>query len=487
MHGSSEPTPLQAANFKYQEPSGFGSTLELEQVVVGDHHVAMRYRLGELLFSNTYWYETVDFSALSREFGEAAIRRIAFHIAAFEINKFVSLKPEKISFGDYADLVTPEFWSLWQTVWINVGGQWRYENDLRNYLTPKLAHGLASDELDPLALTPGETRTLAFVGGGKDSLIVMTLLDEIGLAYDTLGYSSSIYGGAAFQHRLLDGLVRHGGSARRHHRQWVFDDFLDSPVLGLSPESGIKTLTAGETPSSLFGVLPLVLSAGFQTLVLGHERSADHGNLVWDETGEEINHQWGKGIEAEKLLQHYVRTRLISGLTYTSVLKPIYDPVIFSALRDRPDAVRDTHSCNIRKPWCEECSKCSYVWLNYHAYLDPEVIDGMFRSNLADNSVNTVWFEQMFGLAEHTPFECVGQVDEALLALELATSRGMRGQAIDGLRSRAARVGLDDVERLFDVGLEHHTMPPELASGVVPILQRWSEAGLDRVKGLLSE
>jgi hypothetical protein len=35
--------------------------------------------------------------------------------------------------------------------------------------------------------------------------------------------------------------------------------------------------------------------------------SADAGNLLWERTGEQVNHQWGKSLGAELLLNSYIQ------------------------------------------------------------------------------------------------------------------------------------------------------------------------------------
>jgi hypothetical protein len=113
------------------------------------------------------------------------------------------------------------------------------------------------------------------------------------------------------------------------------------------------------------------------------------------------------------------------------LIKPLYDVGIFCLLGDHPDGIPQTHSCNVQKPWCETCAKCAYICLNYMAYLPREVVAPIFRSNLLDTPQNEIWFRQMLGLEAHSPFECVGQIEEARLAFELCRRQGVTGRAMD--------------------------------------------------------
>jgi hypothetical protein len=67
------------------------------------------------------------------------------------------------------------------------------------------------------------------------------------------------------------------------------------------------------------------------------------------------------------------------------------------------------------------------------AYLPAEVAEGVFRGlgNLLDAPENRLAFRQMLGLEAHTPFECIGQIDEVRLAFELCRRKGVRGAAME--------------------------------------------------------
>jgi hypothetical protein len=145
-------------------------------------------------------------------------------------------------------------------------------------------------------------------------------------------------------------------------------------------------------------------------------------------------------------------------------------------LRESLDAVPATHSCNVAKPWCLRCAKCAYVWLGYQAFLPERVNDATFGdAGLLDDPGNQVWFEQLLGLAEHTPFECIGQVDEARLYFELLRRQDRRGAAMDVFEERVGRV---DAPRLYAdlvaVAPDHHAMPRQLAAAALPVLERLS-------------
>ena len=359
-------------------------TLWLGEASWAGPHLSVTYGVDGDRFTTSLWWEGLDLDALGHRFGTELVRKLVFHIAAFEANKAASLRPDVFDLGPFADLGTERFRALWSTVLRHVWGQWRYENGFADYDGPEIAGPPASPTPAGPPVPDAERRILLFCGGGKDSLVAGRVLEEAGLGYSSYAYAHSTYGRPAPQHALIDGLLDQLAPVARA-RHWVADDFLDAPVLELRPGLGVRTVTAAETPSSLFGALPLALDRGCTDLLVGHERSADVANLVWDRTGEAVNHQWGKSLEAEELLRSYVDAELLPGTSYASLLKPAHDVLIFTALRESLAAVPATHSCNIDKPWCRRCAKCAYVWINYRAYLPAGVVTATFGDeNLLD-------------------------------------------------------------------------------------------------------
>lgn len=434
-------------------------TLALQNIEIAKDRISATCRIDDLSFTFSIWYQDLDLTQLPD------IERIAFHVAMFQINAVASLAPDNISVGDYAHFASPAFVKLWRTAFEKVWAQWRWEHQRPDYVPDFLdANGMSGA---PVHVTPGPVELLAFCGGGKDSLVALRLLERAGLPFSTLGYSHSIYGAAAPQHALLDRVADRTARVRAE-RQWIYDDFLDSPVIQLRGEKlGIKSLTAAETPASVFAALPIAIARGYKHLVLAHEASANSGNLTWGATGEEVNHQWGKSFEAERLLAAYVQAELCD-VDYWSVLQPVHDELIFELLARDAQLAPLTHSCNVAKPWCGTCAKCAYVWLQMSAHLPPAIVHQTFGRDLGALPQNEIWFRQLLGLAEHSPFECVGSPQEARLALSLLPEKS---RLLEQLRHE---VGAIDTEALAAPLVElnpQHAIPKHVADRVLPIFE----------------
>jgi UDP-N-acetyl-alpha-D-muramoyl-L-alanyl-L-glutamate epimerase len=156
--------------------------------------------------------------------------------------------------------------------------------------------------------------------------------------------------------------------------------------------------------------------------------------------------------------------------------------VIFELLSRDADMAALTHSCNIRKPWCGTCAKCAYVWLQFAAHLPADVVNTTFGAALIENPANARWFDELLGLAEHSPFECVGSPPEARLALELAHRRGMTGPRFEAYRSR---IGASDVAALaapYLIVHDDHGMPETVAARVLPQLRDAAATAATRLR-----
>jgi hypothetical protein len=410
--------------------------LIFEPVQRSRHQLVLNYRVDDLSFSTAYWYDTVNFYQLEARFGEAFMRRIYFHLLAFEANKAASLKPAVLDLGPYQDLYTDRFFELWQTIFANVWGIWRYHNNLLDYKGPQGAAvrpAKSNQSTGPATLELGpDEKLLSMCGGGKDSLASAKLLEHAGLPYEVMVYSHNIYGPAQRQHDLIDGMLAHT-RAGQCHRGWVYDNAVDSPAARLYPEYGVKNMLSAETVSSYWTALPIALQHNYTRIALGVTKSTDEHNLVWESTGEEINYLWGMSTTAETLLHDYIQAELVSNLSYFHLLRPIYDIVVFNLLARDPAAVTSTHSCAQQKPWCCRCPKCIYVWMHLVAYLDEWVVDQMFDKNLFDLPENRPYIRKMLGLEGYKPWDCMGTVSETQIAYLLCRAKGKTGRAVEDI------------------------------------------------------
>jgi len=258
-------------------------------------------------------------------------------------------------------------------------------------------------------------RPLVPVGGGKDSVVTLESLRKTGI--EPLAFSVNWSGRIS---ACIDtGGYRSVHATRRLDR--VLDDINAGGAYdGHAPVTSITSLVA----------LLVAESMALGPVVMSNERSADDGNLLWND--KIVNHQWSKSMEFETILRSYLLSLGMSPARYFSLLRPLSEvaiaqrfarcPAYFRAFRScNWQAERDTGTSHLR--WCCECAKCHFVFLALAPFLDPPVLEEIFGCNLLDAAGRKEIYEQLLGLSSHKPFECVGRIDEARLAARLAGSR----------------------------------------------------------------
>lgn len=406
-------------------------TIKVDQLNIHEHHIDIIYGADNFGFSTKIFYHDVSFSHLQKKYSPEKIKQIAAYIALFEGMKLCSLFPKYYDVTLIAESLNKPILELFGNIYKGVFAQHLYENNVTDYDGAEIIYpGVSLGNSKPTSIIGDNSTTiLAGCGGGKDSVVAMKILEGADIPFASMQYSHSVYGKADIQHNLIDGVLEHV-TPTKSHKISIYDDFIDYPFLGLyfPNNSGI---TVPETPVSIFESLPIILNEGYTYLSLAHEKSANTGNLFWEQLGKEVNHQWGKGYAAEQYLNKFIQENILSNFTYFSILQPIYDFRIFKNLSKYPEVLPKIHSCNIQKPWCKKCPKCAYVWLGFMAVLNTESVDAVFKSNLFDDEDLLPIFREMIGLSEHTPFECIGEIDESRLAMKKCLEKGLSGKALN--------------------------------------------------------
>jgi hypothetical protein len=301
-------------------------------------------------------------------------------------------------------------------------GEFAYRNDLPHVLA--LAPDLAG-AVDPPAGAPASgSRPLVNVGGGKDSIVSIEATRGAGL--DPVLF-------AVNPNRVIDGVFAASGlpslSARRR---------LD-PLLFALNRSG-RALN-GHIPvtaiNSLISVAAGVLH-GYGPVLMSNERSASSPNTVWH--GYEINHQWSKSLAAEAGLAVALASHAGLAGGYFSLLRPyseLHIARMFAPI-ERYDAV--VTSCNRAfllhggtARWCGECPKCRFVFLALAPFVArPRLVD-IFGVDLLADPAQVPGYLELAGISSFKPFECVGEVEESLIAVQLLREQGAADPVLEAL------------------------------------------------------
>ncbi|MEV0605381.1 hypothetical protein AB0I61_03280 [Polymorphospora rubra] len=318
--------------------------------------------------------------------------------------------------------------ALVQAVYTRGLAEYAYRNELPHVL--ELVLDVPVGQLPaPTVVDTSDRRPLSAVGGGKDSIVSLEALRQGG--FDPVPFSVN-------PNPVIESVNAAAGlpalAARRRLDPLLFELNKAGARNGHIPVTAINSLIAVAT-AVLHGLGPVVMS---------NERSASDPNLIWN--GHEINHQWSKGVEAEGLLRAALSEH--AGLTepYFSLLRSLSELHIarLFARFDRYDAV--VTSCNaafkLHDPsarWCGDCPKCRFVFLAMAPFMSRARIEGIFGADLLADPAQVPGYLELLGIDAHKPFECVGEVEESLVALGLlAEQEQWRGAPV--VRSLMAAV-----------------------------------------------
>lgn len=446
------------------------TTIKVRELKAHKHHLEIFYGADNFSFSTLIFYGDVSLDELAEKHPASVLETVYSNIAFFEGMKFCSLYPERYDISAIAEGLSEDSLKLFYQIYEGVFAQHLYENSVTNYAGPEIVFEKGKlGNSQPARLSEQDSTTiLSACGGGKDSILAMKMLGEANLPFSSFQHSRSVYGKADIQHQLISRLTKHV-SPLKVHKISIYDDFMDCPFVKLYFPH-LSGITAPETPTSIFEALVLMLGMGYRYLSLAHEKSANTGNLFSNMLGREVNHQWGKSYEAEISLNKYVRSHIFSDFHFFSILQPIYDFRIFKNLSKYPEVLPDIHSCNIQKPWCKRCAKCAYVWLGLMAFFEPKAVDSVFQSNLFDDEDLYPTFQQMLGLSEHTPFECIGEIDETRLAMKRCLDKGLQGKALELFKDKVLSnpsIEWESLERKYDtVYSTEHAIPDWIFSKI---------------------
>lgn len=417
-----------------------------------------RYALGELKFVETLAFPAgfdVD-AAGGTSFGKLLdLTAIVLGVSYFKL-----LAPEIIRAPDIPLTADERAFAI--DVYENGLGEFYARNALKRF--GKLAVA-GPNETRPAPTMPKlRDRALLPVGGGKDSLVSVQLLEEAGIDY------------APFAVNPRGPIVT---SIETIGRDPVYvTRTLDPEMIRLSKEPGYLT---GHVPStainSMIGALAALLYS-FDRIVLSNERSASEGNAQHD--GREVNHQYSKSLAFERRIATILAQATGGALRYYSLLRPLSEATIarLFARQTRFDHVFSSCNRNFRYNghdgplWCGQCPKCHFVFLILAPVMDKQRLLGIFGKNLLADPANEHSFRELTGLAGQKPWECVGEIEEAAACLHILAGRPewadepIVSKLKPELLAQYGKPRLESaLEELLSPSTDHH-VPPELAAKV---------------------
>ena len=248
------------------------------------------------------------------------------------------------------------------------------------------------------------------IGGGKDSVVTLDLLRRAGLP--VYGYIINPRGAT---------VNTAGAAGLGENRVMSVRRTLDPNMLELNRRGYLN----GHTPFSALVAFSSLIAARLLNLsyvALSNESSANESTVA----GSTVNHQYSKSFEFEQDFHDYVRRYLPGNAYYFSLLRPLSEFQIakyFAGLKQYHPIFRSCNAGSKTDSWCGHCPKCLFVYLILSPFLSREAVRDIFGRDMLEDETLKGTLDQLTGVVEEKPFECVGSRDEVNTAIVLTIGR----------------------------------------------------------------
>ena len=256
---------------------------------------------------------------------------------------------------------------------------------------------------------------LVAIGGGKDSLVSIEALRELGVEQTVTWIGGS---------QLIAACAARTGLPTLNLGRQLAPQLFEFNRQGAW--NGHIPVTAVNSAILVFAAVLL----GYDQVVFSNERSASYGSII-PGTGE-VNHQWSKGWQFESAFGDYVQRNIAADLRYYSLLRPLSELAVARqfAKSDRYDAWfsscnRNFHLLGERPAarWCGVCPKCHFVFLALAPFMPKPRLTAIFGRNLLDDPAQAAGYDALLEYQDHKPFECVGEGRESRAAMAALAQR----------------------------------------------------------------
>ncbi len=314
-----------------------------------------------------------------------------------------------------AGALAPEEAAFWERLYTRGLGEFWYLNGIYGKLEETSLIRIVAEDTRPVPVVCHHAMAgqLVPVGGGKDSVVTLELLKQLGHSPDQSDCFLLSARQAAYDTAAIAGC----GPDRQVEVFRVFDPQLfamnrEGYLNGHVPYSAILGFTA----------VAAALLRGRREIVLSNEGSANEPTVP----GTWVNHQYSKSLDYEIAFQDYLRHHLTPEVVYFSLLRPWSEARIAMAFAGYDKYHAAYRSCNRGAKdnrWCCDCPKCLFVFLLVAAHAGVARTTAMFGENLLEKASLVPTLDELAGFAPVKPFECVGTVEETCWSLEQILTR----------------------------------------------------------------
>jgi len=331
------------------------------------------------------------------------LSNFVFHIGMVELVSYwkATCSPKVI--------ITPHFLDNKQIVWwkklyFNGLGEFFYLNGIDTNEDIFMSVSVSEKRLIQITTILDDEKVIVPIGGGKDSVVTLELLTGSRIpvipmmvnpreasvrTIETSGYT-------------LDESI-------------VINRTIDSNLLELNKLGFLNGHTPFSALLAFTGALSCEISE-IANIALSNESSANESTV----RDSKINHQYSKSFEFENDFNWYLKKYLNPNIKYFSFLRPVNELQIANLFSKFPKHFAGFRSCNVGSKddvWCCNCSKCLFTYIILSPFIETEKLVEIFGTNMLENKKLKPIYNQLTGVSDTKPFECVGTVEEVNAAL----------------------------------------------------------------------
>lgn len=370
-----------------------------------DIEISFVFKSGEVIFNPSLRINNVP-----KEFDKRGLENLVFHLGLAEMISYWKSVASPLIEINCGKLNSDQV-KFWKWLIKNGMGQFFYENKIKPFVPEIISLGGKELEMDT---EKKEGSFLIPMGGGKDSIVTLEILKK----------KEKIQCFSLNPTEAARKVMEIGGCKD----PVIVQRQIDKKLIELNQKGYLN----GHTPFSAYLAFLTVLTAkvfGHRFIALSNEKSSEEGNVEYE--GMVVNHQWSKSYEFEKMFRGYCKDYLSKEIEYFSFLRMFYELQIARMFSGYPQYFSSFLSCNeahktysgTKKPtgkWCGQCSKCLFAFLILYPFLDEKTVTGIFGKNLFKDEKLIPILEELIGVREVKPFECVGTRQESLMALNIS-------------------------------------------------------------------
>ncbi|MBI4101349.1 MAG: hypothetical protein HY443_00085 [Candidatus Nealsonbacteria bacterium] len=368
--------------------------------------------------------EKIDKKRLAK-IGDRALDNLVFHLGLIEMPSYWKTTCSPVIEVRAGHLDRKQI-KWWKKLFIDGLGQFYFENKIdwrpKNFLEITCFQQNGSDFREFKL----KDRYLVPFAGGRDSIVT---LEDLKKKKEEI---------ALFTVNPIE-KIQKAVKISRVKKQIIVRRIIDKSLLKLNKRGYLN----GHTPfTSLLSFLAALCAVIFdyRNIVFSNEKSANEGNVEY--LGKNINHQWAKSSEFEKMFSSYARKYLAENLNCFSHLRKYGELEISQMLTWHPQYFPVFSSCNAgmrigkeghliaKERWCGNCPKCLFVYLSLYPFLSEKELNLIFGKNIFENKNLLPILQGLLGQRSVKPFECVGTRKESLLAFKLSLAKAKKGEKL---------------------------------------------------------